>query len=54
MVMPLLVILFGVLHAQSLVGLCIILFGYGIIVGFSAPFSRRLLAMSTASIEEQL
>lgn len=44
MVMPLQVILFGVFHTQSLVGLSIILFGYGIIVGFSAPLVSTLIS----------
>lgn len=44
MVMPLQIILFGVLHAQSLVGLSIILFGYGIMVGFSAPLFSTLIS----------
>lgn len=43
-VMPLQVVLFGVLHAQSLVGLSIILFGYGIMVGFSAPLFSTLIS----------
>ena len=43
-VMPLQVILFSVLHAQSLVGLCIILFGYGIMIGFSAPLFSTLIS----------
>lgn len=43
-VMPLQVVLFGVLHAQSLVALSIILFGYGIMVGFSAPLFSTLIS----------
>ncbi len=43
-VMPLQVVLFGVLHAQSLVALSIVLFGYGIMVGFSAPLFSTLIS----------
>lgn len=42
--MPLLIILFGVFHTQSLIGLSMILFGYGIVVGFSAPLFSTLIS----------
>ncbi|WP_313798905.1 MFS transporter [Cytobacillus sp.] len=42
--MPLLIILFGVFHTQSLIGLSMILFGYGIMVGFSAPLFSTLIS----------
>lgn len=42
--MPLEIILFGMFHANSLIWLSIILFGYGIMVGFSAPLFSTLIS----------
>ncbi len=42
--MPLLIILFGIYHTQSLIWLSIILFAYGITVGFSAPLFSTLIS----------
>ncbi len=42
--MPFQIILFGIFHIQSLIWLSIILFGYGIMVGFSAPLFSTLIS----------
>ncbi|MFD2132294.1 hypothetical protein ACFSKI_13875 [Pseudogracilibacillus auburnensis] len=42
--MPLLVILFGLLHTKSMIGLSIILFGYGITLGFSPPLFSTIIS----------
>ncbi len=42
--MPLQVILFGLLHTKSIIGLSIILFGYGMTVGFSPPLFSTIIS----------
>ncbi|MBS3681238.1 MFS transporter [Ornithinibacillus massiliensis] len=43
-IMPLEIILFGKFHTYSLMWLSIILFGYGIMVGFSAPLFSTIIS----------
>ena len=44
LLMPLQVILFGLLHTKSIIGVTIILFGYGMTVGFSPPLFSTMLS----------
>lgn len=42
--MPALVLLFGVVHTQTIIGLSIILFAYGMTVGFSPPLFSTIIS----------
>ncbi|MDM5248628.1 MFS transporter [Lysinibacillus sp. G4S2] len=42
--MPLEVILFGLLHTKTIIGLAILLFGYGMTVGFSPPLFSTMIS----------
>ena len=44
LLMPLQVILFGLLHTKSIIGVTIILFGYGMTVGFSPPLFSTMIS----------
>ncbi|RTQ91462.1 MFS transporter [Lysinibacillus telephonicus] len=44
LLMPLQVILFSLLHTKSIIGLSIILFGYGMTVGFSPPLFSTIIS----------
>lgn len=42
--MPLLIIIFGLLHTKSIIGLSILLFMYGITVGFASPLFSTVIS----------
>ncbi|MEM5598814.1 hypothetical protein AAHB53_25520 [Niallia circulans] len=42
--MPLLIIIFGLLHTKSILGLSILLFMYGITVGFASPLFSTVIS----------
>ena len=49
LLMPLQVILFGFLHTHSLIGLSVVLFGYGMTVGFAPPLFATIISNEFSS-----
>ncbi|MGN4123463.1 MFS transporter [Lysinibacillus sphaericus] len=49
LLMPLQVILFGFLHAHSFIGLSVVLFGYGMTVGFAPPLFATIISNEFSS-----